>query len=416
MGSAQYGGVQFAQAIDFFRGKLSMPTAAWDDLWGAMHSRAFVVAGAMQADLLADLRQAVDGAIADGVALGAFKQQFKAIAAKHGWEHKGGADWRARVIYDTNMRQAYNAGRWEQLQGFPYWQYRHGHSGTPRPDHLSWDKLVLPKDDPWWRTHFPQNGWGCTCTVRGYTEGQFQRLGLEIGQAPEQGTYQWTNKKTGEVLEVPKGIDPGFDYSVGEASLGRRLTDQDMADWQAGKGEAWERLTPGSWKTYGRPELLPIHEAKAPLAARAQTRDELVALATQVLGGSEVIWQGGPMPVYLNAASLADHIDIARAPMLPLVPEVLTKPDEVWAAFERHKGTGKVELRWRFLRMVSAGKYKGQLLVAQVARGILEAWTFIPVKQLGYVNRQRQGMLVFLEGKAVGSRPGIGGADSSAGN
>jgi len=107
------------------------------------------------------------------------------------------------------------------------------------------------------------------------------------------------------------------------------------------------------------------------------------------------VWQSGPYPVYVNAASLAKHIDIARAPLLPLLPEVLTQPDEVWASFERHKGTGKIELRWRIIRMVNAGKYKGQLVVAQVAKGVLEAWTFIPVKQLNYINGQRQGMLIY---------------------
>ena len=130
---AEYGGVQFQQAIDWFKGKLNMPTAAWDDIWGAMHTRAFVVAGAQKADLLTDLRRAMTSAIEDGTPLNTFKSQFKDIVAKHGWEHTGNADWRARIIYDTNLRQSYNAGRWQQLQSFDYWEYRHGNSGEPAP-------------------------------------------------------------------------------------------------------------------------------------------------------------------------------------------------------------------------------------------------------------------------------------------
>ena len=36
----------FAQAIEFFRAKLDLPTDAWDDIWQEAHDRAFVVAGA----------------------------------------------------------------------------------------------------------------------------------------------------------------------------------------------------------------------------------------------------------------------------------------------------------------------------------------------------------------------------------
>ncbi|WP_133182320.1 PBECR2 nuclease fold domain-containing protein [Shewanella decolorationis] len=393
--TAQYGGVQFQQAIDFFRQKLNMPTQAWDDLWGGMHSRAFVVAGAQKAELLTDLRQSVDKAISEGMSLNEFKKQFKTIVAKHGWDHTGNADWRAQIIYDTNMRQSYNAGRWDQLQQFPYWQYKHGHSATPRQDHLRWHDMVLPASSPWWTTHFPQNGWGCTCSVRGMTEGQLKRQGLSVSQLPADESYEWVNPKTGEVLKVPKGIDPGFDYSPGQTHLGQQLTDNAMAQWRAIKSEAWEPLTAGNWRTAGRPELLPLHPNTVALADKVSTQAELQALATQVLGGADTVWQSGPYPVYVNAASLAKHIDIARAPLLPLLPEVLTQPDEVWASFERHKGTGKIELRWRIIRMVNAGKYKGQLVVAQVAKGVLEAWTFIPVKQLNYINGQRQGMLIY---------------------
>ncbi|EKE75195.1 PBECR2 nuclease fold domain-containing protein [Gallaecimonas xiamenensis] len=391
---AEYGGVQFQQAIDWFKGKLNMPTAAWDDIWGAMHTRAFVVAGAQKADLLTDLRRAMTSAIEDGTPLNTFKSQFKDIVAKHGWEHTGNADWRARIIYDTNLRQSYNAGRWQQLQSFDYWEYRHGNSESPRPDHLAWNGKLLPKTSAWWRTHFPQNGWGCTCFVRGYTSAQVKRRGLTVADEPALETWDYTNKKTGEVIKVPKGIDAGFDYSPGEATFGRQLSDDAMAQWQAAKGDAWQSLTPGNWQTAGRPERLPVTKTDTALADRVQSKAELLSLTKKVLGGAERVFDKAPVPVYVNAETLAEHIDIARAPMLPLLPELIQTPAEVWAAFEQHKGTGQVQLRWRFISMVKAGKYQGQLLVAQVARGMLEAWTFIPVKQLNYINKQRQGILV----------------------
>ncbi|MDE2442099.1 MAG: head morphogenesis protein, partial [Betaproteobacteria bacterium] len=59
-------GTPFAEQLDFFRAKLNLPTDRWDDIQRAAHDRAFIVAGAGEADLLADLRAAVDKAIAEG--------------------------------------------------------------------------------------------------------------------------------------------------------------------------------------------------------------------------------------------------------------------------------------------------------------------------------------------------------------
>ena len=41
----------------------------------------------------------------------------------------------------------------------------HGNPVRPRPQHVAWSGLVLSCDDPFWDTHFPPNGWRCTCGV-----------------------------------------------------------------------------------------------------------------------------------------------------------------------------------------------------------------------------------------------------------
>lgn len=164
--TARYGSLPFAEQVEFFRRKLNVNTRAWTDVYEAQHDVAFMVAGANRDDLVADFREAVGKAIADGATLSDFRRDFDRIVAKHGWDYTGGRNWRSRVIYETNLRQSYNAGRWEQLQQLksvrPYWRYRHSDAvEVPRPIHLSWDGLVLHADDPWWHTHFPANGWGC---------------------------------------------------------------------------------------------------------------------------------------------------------------------------------------------------------------------------------------------------------------
>ncbi|MBL4832164.1 MAG: F protein [Aliivibrio sp.] len=211
--STNYGSLPFAEAIDFFKNKLNIPTERWNDVWQSGHNSGFMVAGALKDDLLNDFRKAVDSAIAEGKSINWFKKEFNNIVAKHGWAHNGKASWRAKVIFDTNMRQSYNAGRYEQLQHFDYWEYQHGDSRYPRAMHLKWHGTTLPKDHNWWQTHFPQNGWGCKCKVRGRTAKQLERQGKKVKLPPKTELVEWTDKATGEVHKIPKGIDPGFDYT-----------------------------------------------------------------------------------------------------------------------------------------------------------------------------------------------------------
>lgn len=208
----------FKEQETFFQNKLNIPTQRWTDLWKAQHAKGFMVAGAYKADLLADFRTAVDKAITEGTTLEDFRKDFDGIVASNGWSYNGSRNWRSEVIYSTNIRQSYNAARWEQLtdpeqlQVLPYLTYKHGDSRVPRPPHLAWDGTTLPADDPWWNTHYPQNGWGCKCRVYGSSRSEHaaaQKKGLtEPPPSP-------IDPKTGE----PVGIDKGFGNNVGKASL-----------------------------------------------------------------------------------------------------------------------------------------------------------------------------------------------------
>lgn len=75
---------QFQEQIDFFRAKLNLPTERWDDIQLRANDRAFYVAGAQKADLLSDLRKAVDTAIQGG-SIGEFRKAFNAAVNKSGW-------------------------------------------------------------------------------------------------------------------------------------------------------------------------------------------------------------------------------------------------------------------------------------------------------------------------------------------
>lgn len=222
--SVEYGALKFDEAIAFFRQKLSMPSKHFDDLVGGMHAKGFMVAGIMKADLLTDMRSAVDKAISKGDTLADFKKNFDTIVEKHGWVYKGGRNWRTKVIYHTNLRSCHNAGRWEQMTDpdvvklRPYFMYRHSGSANPRAQHLAWHGLVLAYDDSFWDTHAPQNGWGCNCGLDSLSRRDLERMGKKGPDTAPEIKYREYEDRQGNKQKVPVGIDPGWDYNVGKAA------------------------------------------------------------------------------------------------------------------------------------------------------------------------------------------------------
>jgi hypothetical protein len=246
----------FPEASDFFRRKLSIPTRRWDDLVKDQHAKGFMVAGAYKAELVADLRAAVQKAIDGQLSLKEFKGQFDDIVARHGWSYNGSRNWRSELIWDTNTRMAYQAGRWQQLTTpgpttLPFLVYRHSDGViNPRPEHVAWDGITLPATDPWWMTHYPPNGWRCHCKV-------FAASATERAAALAQGKATAPAGNIDPSTGAPAGIDPGFDYNVGQAAsrsyqiLGNKfetLPNDIARSWMAEhvQGPAFERFVEGS--------------------------------------------------------------------------------------------------------------------------------------------------------------------------
>lgn len=123
---------------------------------------------------------------------------------------------------------AYSAGRYAQqtepetLAAFPFWQYVHSGAVHFRPQHKGWNGITLRADDPWWDTHYGPNGWGCGCWVRPVSARKLARMGKAAPDtAPPVKMVEHVIRKTGEVIQVPEGIDPGFDYNPGKEWTGR---------------------------------------------------------------------------------------------------------------------------------------------------------------------------------------------------
>ena len=219
------GTVTFSQAQDFLRQKVSLPTKAWTDTLHQAHDRAFVVAGADSVALVEDLRGALDAAMNGGGGLEGFRKDFDDIVLQHGWDYNGGRNWRTRVIYDTNLRTAHQAGRLRQMRdpdlikAKPYWQYKHAayrKPKAPREAHQAWDGKVFRHDDPIWDTIYPPNGWKCSCGVGALSAAGLKRLGKDgPDTAPKLKLRRVKDPTTGEWVKVPEGIDFGWGYQPG---------------------------------------------------------------------------------------------------------------------------------------------------------------------------------------------------------
>ncbi len=211
----------FAPQVAFFRGKLGdlVPTQRWDDIWQSQHDKAFMVAGAMKVNLLADLGAAVDAAVTGGETLQQFRKRFDEIVDRHGWTGWAGSEsaarraWRTKLIYQTNLQTSYAAGRLVQLReaGYSHWLYRHSGSSHPRLKHQELDGLVKPADDPFWSSYYPPNGWGCGCRVVGV---RGPKQAARLGGDWDKKTPDWVGKVDPKTQAL-QGIDPGWGYQPG---------------------------------------------------------------------------------------------------------------------------------------------------------------------------------------------------------
>ncbi len=392
------------EAIDYFRQKLNLPTASWTDIWQGMHARAFVVAGANTESLVADFRNAIDKALAEGKSLDWFRKEFDKIVAAHGWNYKGERRWRSAVIFNTNMRMAYATGRWAQIVRLadrrPYLRYKAVLDDRTRPLHRAWDDVVLRWDDPWWQTHFPPNGWNCRCSIQQLSERDVIRLGLKIWPhapaSPEVASPVRTPEGVKFVL-VPKGIDPGFAYNPGEAAFGRGAQMLAME-----KHGAWHALeVPAALRPQTQLQPLPLRPAPVqPAYDGDKTETAVRAVLRKALGGDEALLRD-PTGNYVQVGQgIVDHYMQdpatrlnARVDYLPLLPDLILDPEEIWVGWSVSEVTGRVALRRRYAKRYDLGNGKALGMVCDADGHIFSGLTFLISS--GRSINVRQGLLAY---------------------
>lgn len=239
------------QALDYIRNKKLRPAFSYKDVWNEEHATAFTVAKAMQLDVLSDIKGAVEKAIEKGTTFEQFKKELKPTLMQKGWWGKKdmtdpltgvtitaqlGSDRRLKTIYSTNLRSAYQKGQYDRTMEsdlHPYLMYRIGASVHHREQHLKWNNLILPKDDPLWNSIFPPNGYGCKCYTVAVTQKRkerYERDGVPAYNpdtqktvrvpvqtaAPKPNYKNYFNERKGTLERIPQGIMPGFNWNQGQ--------------------------------------------------------------------------------------------------------------------------------------------------------------------------------------------------------
>lgn len=190
-------------AIKYLNNKGYQLSFNYDELAPMAHHNSFTVAKVTRADLLHDIFSSLDDAIKNGKGFKQWQDELKPTLKRKGWwgkqeitDPKTGeikevyiGSRRLRTIYQTNMRVAYSVQRNQsqrQLTTSVYWRYRSMLLPTTRAEHSQIHGTVLHRDDPFWNSNYPPNGWGCQCKVQAYSKRQLEKRGIAISeQAPE---------------------------------------------------------------------------------------------------------------------------------------------------------------------------------------------------------------------------------------
>lgn len=182
------------ELVEYLKNKKPELHYDYDELIHEAHHKAFTVAKVTRLDLLKDIQDSLVNAMDKGIGFEEWKKNIIPTLQKKGWWGEVQStnpttgevktiyvgSKRLKTIFDTNMRVAYNKGRYQsQMESLgEYFYYSAILDGATRPSHQKLHGTILPKTHPFWDINYPPNDWNCRCTVRVYTQKELDKKGL----------------------------------------------------------------------------------------------------------------------------------------------------------------------------------------------------------------------------------------------
>lgn len=439
------------QAVEYLQGRDQLTrTYSWQDLWHEEHTQQFTVSRMARMDILKAMQDGITASVQGDMTRRDWMRDMKALLKKEGWwgeipvidEFTGKAvntkfdSARLKLIFDTNVRQAYAAGQWQRIadnkEARPYIRYVTRRDGRVRDQHRRWDNLVLPVDDPFWQTRFPPNAYRCRCHATSISQAEYDkgyseyRAGYEYNPdgtikripgveripfnkvAPPDDLQTFVNQRTGEVSEVPAGVMPGFDFNPGMARAERlrqvaaekiAAAPRPLATAAVADGMNIARAVDGqpNWNTLGYPDLRAMAERTEsapkmlPGAADKVAAVDTMRRALGIEPGGSAVVTTPIEQVSIDDLSLPHVVqkrDDQRERFAGFVLPTLLRPTEVWAVKYDDGST-----RNRYIKLFSGSKYDLMVVVMVAPDGSL-FWNMMQRDRKG-MNSLRIGELVY---------------------
>lgn len=154
------------QAFEFLASKDAMTMDEYVSLAEDLRAKAFTISGETNTELLTGVKDALAEVVKTGGTQADFASKTREVFEAFGVTELN--PWRTKLIFDTNVAQAYSDGEWRQLHepgvldAFPFIRYRARMERT-RDSHAWMNGRVYRSDDPLWEEWRPPNGFNCHC-------------------------------------------------------------------------------------------------------------------------------------------------------------------------------------------------------------------------------------------------------------
>ncbi|WP_257935811.1 phage Mu protein F-like protein [Campylobacter lari] len=192
------------KAVEYLKNKKPQVSFDYDELSHSTHKKVFTIAKLMDESLLKDMQDTLVNAIKNGDKFSTWSKIAEEKLKAKGWwgskevintktgevkkTHFNSA--RLKKIFEENSRKAKAKAIYEnQMKSTkPYLKYCTKQDALVRDKHRAFDGIVLPKDDPFWDTHYPDvsmHDYGCRCYVLALGENEVKGLKTPPSSAKE---------------------------------------------------------------------------------------------------------------------------------------------------------------------------------------------------------------------------------------
>ena len=194
------------RALRWFARRLALPDEELKALSEEARRRAFWVSGLAALDMVQEVMDALERALAEGETYEDFRRRLSE-RVRTAWGR--GSPYRLELIFRTNLQLAYGAGRYREAERVkdlrPYWGLSVVLDGRTSRICAPLAGVVLPADHPFWRNHIPPLHYNCRTALVTYSREEGERLAWK--EAPAHAPQEGFGRPPGREEWIPNPRD-----------------------------------------------------------------------------------------------------------------------------------------------------------------------------------------------------------------